>query len=236
MSRVSVIICAFNEGKRIGSVLDAVVGHANIDEIIVVDDGSADDTATKVKSYPEVSLVRYENNKGKSYAFSRGAKVATGDLLFMLDADLHGLTARHITELLEPVLTRKADVALSLRKTGFYAVPFAHQFATVDYISGERVFPRSLVLGHLEDIAKLPGYALEIYLNRLILDKKYRVEIVRWKNVINPWKQGKWGFKTGLQRGMKMNKDMFAIVTYREILYQNYMLLYRSRKQKAKNV
>ncbi len=235
MNRVSVIVCAFNEAARIRGVLEAVIGHPSVHEIIVVDDGSSDKTSSTVKTLPGVKLISYEYNRGKSYAFSRGAKVAKGELILMLDADLHGLTQSHITKLLEPVLNKKTDVALSLRKTGFYAVPFAHQFATVDYISGERVFPRTLIENHLDEISMLPGYALEIFLNRLILDKKYRVEIVRWNKVVNPWKQGKWGFKTGFKRGMKMNKDMFAIVTYREILYQNYMLLYRAKVKRAKS-
>lgn len=231
MATVTCIICAFNEGTRIGAVLDVATSHPHINEVIVVDDGSTDTTQDVVKKYPKAKLIRYEKNRGKSYAFSKGASEATGDYIFMLDADLHGLTREHISKLLEPVLKGKAGVSISLRRTGFYAVPFAHHFATVDYISGERVFKRSLIARHLDDIQSLPGYALEIFLNRLIIDSGDRVEIVRWKSVINPYKQGKWGFGAGLKRGIKMNKDMYSVVTNKEILYQNYMLLFRSRKR-----
>ena len=54
---ISCIICAYNEGRRIRSVLDAVAGYPGFSEVIVVDDGSVDGTAAAVRAYPNVNLI-----------------------------------------------------------------------------------------------------------------------------------------------------------------------------------
>ena len=55
---ISCIIPAYNEGPRIKAVLDVVAAHPLIDEIIVVDDGSSDDTAALASGREKVVLIR----------------------------------------------------------------------------------------------------------------------------------------------------------------------------------
>jgi len=89
---VSVVIAAYNEGKVIGRTLDAVLSndYAGEVEIIVVDDGSADDTSAAVErefgSNPTVRLIRQDNG-GKASALNRGIALATGEIIIALDAD-----------------------------------------------------------------------------------------------------------------------------------------------------
>jgi glycosyltransferase involved in cell wall biosynthesis len=84
----SIIIPTYNGGRRIGHCLDALrpqVAGRNI-EIIVIDDGSTDDTAVVVATYPEIRLIT-QANAGPAAARNRGASAARGKLLFFTDDD-----------------------------------------------------------------------------------------------------------------------------------------------------
>ncbi|MEM7816667.1 MAG: glycosyltransferase family 2 protein, partial [Candidatus Aenigmatarchaeota archaeon] len=95
MKELSVIIPAYNEEKRIRKTIESVLKNskdvANDVEIIVVDDGSSDNTYKIAKSlerkFPNLKVVGYEKNKGKGYAIKYGLKFATKDLVVFIDAD-----------------------------------------------------------------------------------------------------------------------------------------------------
>ncbi len=84
---VSFVIAAFNEGASIGSVLAGIREHTpNLREVIVVDDGSTDDTAD-VAARSGARVLRMETNRGKGAALRAGIREATGDILMFIDAD-----------------------------------------------------------------------------------------------------------------------------------------------------
>ncbi len=92
----SIIIPAYNEALRIAATLDKVLAYAAAQhwsaEIIVVNDGSRDDTAAIVRDYaqrhPAVKLVENPGNRGKGYSVRHGMMEARGDVLLFSDADL----------------------------------------------------------------------------------------------------------------------------------------------------
>jgi len=94
---LTIIIPAYNEATRVGATLhaiDAYLGEGSIDaEIIVIDDGSFDDTfdvVSKVAGNISVPLrlLRYEINRGKGFALKQGFAVARGRYVLFTDADL----------------------------------------------------------------------------------------------------------------------------------------------------
>ena len=87
MPQVSIIIPAYNAARFIGKTLESVLAQTLQDrEIIVIDDGSKDDTAQVVAGYAGVRYV-HQPNAGVSAARNHGARVARGEYLAFLDAD-----------------------------------------------------------------------------------------------------------------------------------------------------
>lgn len=85
---ISIIIPTFNGASRIGNCLDALVKQntGQIAEILVVNDGSTDNTADVVGRYPEVRLIS-QANSGPAAARNRGAKEAKGTIILFTDDD-----------------------------------------------------------------------------------------------------------------------------------------------------
>src|ERR1700704_2086550 len=85
--KTSVIICAYNYARFLPRCLESVLSQSrSSDEIIVVDDGSTDQTQDVVTGFPSVRYLR-QKNTGKAAAFNRGFQTATGTILCHLDAD-----------------------------------------------------------------------------------------------------------------------------------------------------
>jgi glycosyltransferase involved in cell wall biosynthesis len=86
-AKTSIIICAYNYARFLPRCLESVLSQSrSADEIIVVDDGSTDQTQDIVTGFRSVRYVRQENS-GKAAAFNRGFQTATGTILCHLDAD-----------------------------------------------------------------------------------------------------------------------------------------------------
>lgn len=92
MVKLSIIIPCYNEEKRIGSTLDTWLAYLKSKkwsfEIIVVNDGSKDNTEEVVKNFNEIKLLAHKPNYGKGYAVRRGILEANGEYILFCDADL----------------------------------------------------------------------------------------------------------------------------------------------------
>ncbi len=95
MKEYSIIIPTYNESDKIGSTMNKVhtfmTGFAKDFEIIVVDDGSSDDTIKKVETFSQDlnNVVLIKNaHKGKGVALSTGVLHANGNFIYLCDADL----------------------------------------------------------------------------------------------------------------------------------------------------
>lgn len=94
MPRLSIVIPAFNEAERLGPTLERVLAYlAGLPagaEVLVVDDGSTDGTATVAQRFADrgVRLVRLAANRGKGAALKAGVLASRGDEVLLCDADL----------------------------------------------------------------------------------------------------------------------------------------------------
>lgn len=85
-STTSVIVPAYNEGAAIAAVVSALRGSAAWHEVIVVDDGSSDDTGARAREAGAV-VVRHPYNKGNGAAVKSGVRRASGENVLIVDGD-----------------------------------------------------------------------------------------------------------------------------------------------------
>lgn len=99
---LSVIIPAYNESQRIGNSLQEMARYFEGQEveILVVNDGSTDDTIAVVESLqlPQVRIIGYGSNRGKGYAVQQGVMASVGQQILISDADL-STPIRHYEDL-----------------------------------------------------------------------------------------------------------------------------------------
>lgn len=107
--KISVIIPAFNEEKTVASVVEVVKNVYYIDEIIVVNDGSSDNTELEAKK-AGATVINHNTNKGKGEALCTGYLEAKCDIIAFIDADIHNLTSSKVDKMLKPILLGKADI------------------------------------------------------------------------------------------------------------------------------
>jgi dolichyl-phosphate beta-glucosyltransferase len=119
--RYSIVIPAYNETARIEGALSAVSGCIRARgwdaEVLVVDDGSTDDTAALVEfwaqRHPEVRLIRNDRNRGKGYSVRNGMLRAAGEIVMFTDADLSSPIEE--AERLFAAIEAGADIAIGSR-------------------------------------------------------------------------------------------------------------------------
>ena len=99
--RISIVLPAYNEEQSISSVLDDLLALRKDDEIIVVDDGSTDNTYAVAKA-SGVRVIRHPYNKGYGAALKTGLREAQADVVVFLDADGQHSPA-DIERIVEPI-------------------------------------------------------------------------------------------------------------------------------------
>ena len=117
----SIVIPAYNESARLGATLEKVLAYVHAQgwdaEVIVVNDGSRDNTAEIVRSFaakdPALRLVENPGNRGKGYSVRNGMLNARGSIVLFSDADLSS-PIEEAPKLFE-ALERGADIAIGSR-------------------------------------------------------------------------------------------------------------------------
>ena len=138
--KISILMCAFNEEQRIRQAIKEVlaVKYPCEIELIVIDDGSTDDTALLAESIsdPRLNVHRHEVNRGKGHALRTAVSLATGTHMLPFDADLE-YCPEDIPSLIVPLVRRNCQVVYGARLFGFNTV-----YQSYRYAAGNRFFTR----------------------------------------------------------------------------------------------
>jgi glycosyltransferase involved in cell wall biosynthesis len=127
--KVSIIIPCYNESKTILNVVHKIHElHLKHYEIIIVDDGSTDDSVDLLKQTKNIKIITHNDNLGYGKALINGILQSTGDIIITIDSD-----GQHdpgdIPGLCEPILQNKADLVVGSRYKGSYSyrIPFINR-------------------------------------------------------------------------------------------------------------
>lgn len=172
MEQISVIIPIYNEEKTIGLLVKQLLSCEGIFEIIVVDDGSRDNSYKKLltikakKKEERLKIIHNQENKGKGWALSLGIKEAKKELLIFLDGDILIIGQKEIEKLVYPLINKEIDMVLGLGIIGG-----KKYYPMFRKMTGIRALWKKEVEKYLEEI-KTKGYGVELFINELYKNKK----------------------------------------------------------------
>ena len=194
MPTLSVVIPAYNESRHIGVTLSAlqagfsrnlygIKGMCQVWGIVVVDDGSEDDTALLAEKAGAI-VIRLAKNRGKGGALTAAVPFLQGDVILLLDADL-AERAPVAFVLVEPVVTGKADLTIAgflpgrggggfgiARKTADWGIKLLTGRRIRSPLSGQRCLKKEALLSLLPLSAR---FGMEVGMTIDALKKGYRV-------------------------------------------------------------
>jgi len=116
MPVLTVIVPVYNESKTIGKILEKIQSVGIDKEIIVVNDGSTDDTSSILRDikYDNLKIIHHTSNRGKGAAFLTGLSHAIGDFVIIQDADLEYEPSDYL-KLLTAIKKDNIDIVLGAR-------------------------------------------------------------------------------------------------------------------------
>ena len=188
---ISIIIPAYNEENKIKDTLESIKEIDEINEILVIDDGSSDKTSEIAKSVnnKKIKVFTLQKNMGKGYALNYGLKIAmkNANIIGFLDGDL-GSTASEVKKLITPILNEEVDVTIAkfppaTKKGGLGFVKRLAKESVIEMtgqeldstLSGQRIFKKEV----LEKFKEIPyGYGVEVGMTIDILKYGYSIKEV----------------------------------------------------------
>ena len=206
--KISILIPAFNEEENIiltlKETIDVLENLKKAYEIIIIDDGSIDNTYNKVKSNIEifndkVKIYQYAPNTGKGFAIKYGFSYVTGDYVLFLDADLD-IHPSLVNNFLRLIKEHQADVVIGskLNKDSVVHYPLTRRILSVGYYilikvlfnlpvkdtqTGLKLFNYSTLKKALSKVV-VKKYAFDLEL--LVILNKYKFKIVEAPIYLKP--------------------------------------------------
>lgn len=172
---VSVIIPVYNEERTVASVVEIMRTWGKASEIIVVNDGSTDDTLGALRQFRNITIISRKHNRGKGYSLAEGIRASQGELLMFFDGDVIGLTHKDLDRMVRPVISGRADMVIAATNCSSIG-----PLAPFDDINGERVLWRKNIIGHLDKFHTV-GNGVEFVINDL--HKRKRVRTIQLPHV-----------------------------------------------------
>lgn len=209
---VTAIIPAYNEEQTIAAVIECVKLVEKIHKIIVVSDGSTDKTA-EIARECGAEVIELSENVGKGGAIKAGINECGTEIILFLDADLIGLTEKHVSNLIEPVINNEADMTIGIFKNGRMVTDLAQK--VTPHLSGQRAIKKSI-------IDKIPNiditrYGVEVALTKYIDKTSVRVQEVELPDMTHVTKEEKLGLIKGVHARLKMYWDIVKILSNNNI-------------------
>jgi len=209
---VSIVVPLYNEEETVGDVLSRLGQLTKIrKEILVVDDGSKDNSLAVSKQFPFVTILHHNENRGKGAALKTGFVNGKGDIFVVQDADLE-YSPEEIQKIVYPIIEGKADVVYGSRFLGkCVGMSFLHRLGNLilsevvslvfsrritDVMTGHKAFSRNALRSF---IIEENGFEVEIEITaKLLGQKKLRFMEIPISYTYRRKGHSKIGFRHGL--------------------------------------
>lgn len=204
-AKVSAIIPAYNEAKNIVRVLATLRQVQAIKEVIVVSDGSTDDTVRLARDLGGVKVLEIHQNVGKTKAVSRGVSEAGHPTIMFIDADLVNLKEKHVSDLVEKYCE---GFDMVIMDKGSQPWVFRKLLQSAPAVSGTRIMDR-------KHFSKVPfretdRFQFENRINNYFLENKLSIGISPAEEVHDTRKFVKYPFWKGLFLDLKGGWQVLA--------------------------
>jgi len=206
LPRVSAIVPAHDEGPTIRRVVETLVAHPLICEVIVVDDASKDGTAAQARAAGAVVLSMPQNG-GKAAAMSLGVAAARSDVVLFCDADVTGLEPGMVSRIVEPVASGDYDMYVGIRGRKTYWANRLLHFTPI--LGGERVLRRTL--WDQVPATYKRNFQIEIALNFFAKLNGHRMGFIVVHGLGQVIKERKRGLLPGLWQRLLMIGDILLV-------------------------
>ncbi|MBI9053714.1 MAG: glycosyltransferase family 2 protein [Bacteroidales bacterium] len=207
MNRVSAVICAYNEESTIEKILKEVSGISSIHELIVVNDGSLDQTGNIIESLKlelPFHAIHLPKNMGKGYAIAKGVEASSSEFLVFIDADLSNLSSKHINQLITPVIKDEVDMVLGQATE----TRINHNINPFKFFSGQRALRKKDILPILKRI-KPSRFGVETIINLHFQSFNKRIKYVNLQNLKHPTKFDKTESHIALKEFFREGQQIF---------------------------
>lgn len=212
LQTIGVVIPAFNEGENLRAVLNTVSAIPWFYQIVVVDDGSNDDTYVIAKQAAiqdaRVQAMRLPENQGKASAMLAGVRALQTDLVVFLDADLKGIAENHFRELCAPLQNDGCEMAIAVFRHGGLLTDASHLGAP--YLTGQRCLHRTLAEQILTPLAST-RYGVEMGLTIHAKEHGWRIQKIIWMGVTHQMKEQKRNVLPGIKSRWQMYSQILAV-------------------------
>lgn len=187
--KVTVMIPCYNEEQTIGEVVKRTLEvPLECDrEVVVIDDGSTDNSASVVKPCSQVKLIVHDSRRGKGSAIKTGIQNSEGDIIVIQDADLEYLP-EDIPKLIKPIIDGEAEVVFGSRfKGSIKGMSVRHWFGNkiltlttcllystwvTDVMTGHKAFAKEAIK-NLKLRSK--GFGIELEITARVLQRGYKI-------------------------------------------------------------
>ncbi|MCD4788564.1 MAG: glycosyltransferase family 2 protein [Bacteroidales bacterium] len=186
MKNASAIICAYNEEKTVESVIRSAFANYLVNDIIVINDGSTDNTGKIIESLKDeinITDIHFTENRGKGYAMAIGIEKALNDIIVFIDADLSNLNQDHFYQLIDPIIDEKADMVLGQATETI----INYKMNPFKSITGERAMKKVDILPVIDKM-KYSRFGVETLINLYYQSLGKTVEYVMLRGLVHPTK------------------------------------------------
>lgn len=205
LPRVAAIVPAYNEQETLADVVSVLKAMRLVDEVLVVSDGSTDDTV-RIARQLGAKTIHLHRNYGKSMAMAIGVAHTEAPVLLFVDGDILNLSEYLLGQLVEPVVSGRSEMCIGIRHRG-WLIDFFHA-RTGPLLSGIRCLRREIFEAVPDEYLK--GFTVETALNWACRRLGLGCSTVVMCNLRHLVKERKRGVAAGARARFEMFRAVFS--------------------------